>query len=88
MKITIEHNGKTYEFNGGVQAYIFDVGTLNGVPEEKLLEYIEFVYWLYIKDDRPTPLGYLADYIAENWDKGVMYLDKWTILEEFYDSLN
>ncbi len=88
MKITIEHNNKTYEFNSGVQAYIFDVGTLNGMPEENLLEYTEFVYWLYIKDQNPTPLGHLADYIAEHWDKGVQYLDKWTIFEEFYATID
>jgi hypothetical protein len=41
-----------------------------------------------MKDQNPTPLGHLADYIAERWDKGVQYLDKWTILEEFYDSLD
>lgn len=87
MKITVEHNGKTYEFSGGCQAYIFDVGTLNGVEEHRLLEFVEFVYWLYIKDQNPTPLGHLADYIAENWEE-VQGLDKWTILENFYETLN
>lgn len=87
MKVAVEHNGKTYEFPGGAQAYIFDVGTLNGIPEDKLLKYTEFVYWLYIKDQNPTPLGHLADYIAEHWDE-VQGLDKWTILEEFYHSLD
>lgn len=87
MKITIEHNNKTYEFMSGVQAYIFDVGTLNGIPEEKLLDFTEFVYWLYIKDQNPTPLGHLADYIAEHWEE-VQGLDKWEILEGFYNSIN
>ena len=86
MKITIEHNSKTYEFMSGVQAYIFDVGTLNGVPEDKLLKYTEFVYWLYIKDQNPTPLGHLADYIAEHWEE-VQGRTKWDILEDFYSSL-
>ena len=88
MKITIEHNNKTYEFNSGAEAYIFDVGILNGVKEDILLEYVGFVHMLYLKDQNPTPLGHLADYVAENWDKGVMYLDKWTVLEEFYSSLD
>lgn len=87
MKVTIEHNNKTYEFTSGVQAYIFDVGTLNGVPEEKLLNFTEFVYWLYIKDQNPTPLGHLADYIAEHWEE-VQGLDKWEILDRFYNSLD
>ena len=87
MKVTVEYNEKTYEFPSGVQAYIFDVGTLNGVPEEKLLEFTEFVYWLYIKDQNPTPLGHLADYIAGHWEE-VQKLNKWTILEEFYSNLD
>lgn len=88
MKITIEHNGKTYEFDSGTKACIFDAGVLNGVDEDKLLEFVEFVHYLYLKDQNPTPLGHLCDYIAEHWDKGVQYLDKWTILEEFYETLN
>ena len=88
MKITIEHKGKTYKFNSGAEAYIFDVGILNGVKEDILLKYVGFVYMLYLKDQNPTPLGDLADYVAENWDKGVMYLDRSTILEEFYDNLD
>lgn len=88
MKITIEHNGKTYEFDSGTKAYIFDAGTINSVKEDNLLEFVEFVHYLYLKDQNPTPLGHLCDYIAEHWSKGVQYLDKWTILEEFYDSLD
>ena len=83
MKITVEHNNKTYEFNSGVQAYIFDVGTLNGFPEDKLIKFVGFVEWLYIKDSNPTPVGHLADYIAEHWDE-VQELDKWAILDKFY----
>lgn len=88
MKITIEHNGKTYEFDSGTKALIFDAGVLNGVEDNKLLNFVEFVHYLYLKDQNPTPLGHLCDYIAENWDKGVQYLDKWTVLEEFYSSLD
>lgn len=87
MKITIEYNNETYEFDSGTKAYIFDAGTINGVEDDKLLNYVEFVHYLYLKDQNPTPLGHLADYIAEHWDK-VQKLDKWTVLEEFYETLN
>jgi hypothetical protein len=87
MKITVEHNDKTYEFDSGSKAYIFDAGTLNGVEDNKLLDFVEFVHYLYLKDQNPTPLGHLADYIAEHWDE-VQGLDKWTILENFYETLN
>lgn len=87
MKIAIEHNGKTYEFDSGTKAYIFDAGTINGVEEDKLLNFVEFVHYLYLKDQNPTPLGNLCDYIAEHWDE-VQKQDKWTILENFYETLN
>lgn len=86
MKITVEHNSKTHEFTSGTPAYIFYVGTLNNVPEDKLLEYVSFVEWLYFKDCNPTPLGKLCDYIAEHWEE-VQELDKWTILDDFYSSI-
>lgn len=87
MKITIERNSKTYEFDTGTEAYIFYVGSLNGVKDDKLLKFVSFVHWLYSKDQNPTPLGHLCDYVAEHWDE-VQELDKWTILENFYETLN
>ena len=87
MKITIEYNSRTYEFVNGVQAYIFDAGTINGVEDDKLFEFVKFVYWLYIKDKNPTPLGHLCDYIAAHWDE-VQALEKCAILEAFYETLN
>lgn len=80
-------NDKTYEFESGSKVYIFDIGRLNNVPEDRLLEYVEFVHYLYIKDQNPTPLGHLCDYIAEHWEE-VQELDKWTILGKFYETLN
>lgn len=80
-------NDKTYEFESGAEVYIFDAGRLNGVAEDKLMDYVAFVKWLYLKDQNPTPLGHICDYIAEHWEE-VQSLDKWTILENFYDSIN
>ena len=87
MKITAEYRGKTYNFNSGAEAYIFDIALINGVYEDNLFTFVEFVHWLYLHDQNPTPLGSLADYIAEHWEE-VQELDKWTILEKFYDSIN
>jgi hypothetical protein len=80
-------DNKIYECESGAKAYILDVGMLNGVEKDKLLEYVEFVHYLYLKDQNPTPLGHLCDYIAEHWEE-VQELDKWTILEDFYETLN
>ena len=81
------YNDKAYEFESGTKACIFDAGTSNGVADDKLLDFVEFVHWLYLKDQNPTPLGHLCDYIAVHWDE-VQGLDKWTILENFYETLN
>lgn len=86
MKFYVKHNGKEYEFDCGSKCYIFDFVNYWDIPENKILEYVEFVHYLYLKDSNPTPLGKLCDYIAENWDD-VQDKDKWEILDDFYMSL-
>lgn len=86
MKFYVKHNGKDYEFECGAKCHIFECGAYNDIPKDKLLEYVEFVYWLYLKADGPIALGHLSDYIAENWDD-VQGKDKWEILDGFYMSL-
>ncbi|WP_249311960.1 hypothetical protein [Congzhengia minquanensis] len=86
MKFYTEYNGNKYEFESGAEAYIFHTGIYNEVPEERLLKYVAFVFSLYLKDSNRTPLGELADYIAENWDK-VQGKDRCEILDVFYYSI-
>ncbi len=86
-KFLIEYKENTYSFEYGSQVYIFHTGIYNEIDikygMEELLEYVEFVQECYLKDSNRTPLGSLADYIAENWER-VKSLSRFDILEEFY----
>ncbi len=71
-KFQVIYDGTTYEFDSGAKLMIFDYGLSNDMDKKgikALLNYVDFVYELYLKDDNPTPLGLLSDYIAENWKK-------------------
>ena len=83
----VEQNNKRYEFESGAEVYIFDLGCFNGVPEERIFKYVSFVHDLYLKDQNYTPLGKLADYVAENWEK-IQDKTRYDILSDFYISLN
>ncbi len=90
IEFQVKYKGKTYNFDCGAAVYIFDIATCNGFAEahdeRTLLDYIELVRECYIKDDNPTPLGHLADFIAENWDK-VDLLTRREILTLFYEEI-
>lgn len=51
--------------------------------EAELLNFISLVSECYLKDDNATPLGALADYIADHWIE-VKDLPRRKILELFY----
>ena len=72
FEISIRFQGEQYSFAYGSQAYIFHTGILNG-----------FVHRCYLRDDNRTPLGALADYIAENWES-VRDKPAREVLEDFY----
>ncbi len=90
MKIIVEYNNKTYEFNDGYYAYIFDYAICNEFDkkygEDKLLEFINRVKIAYLKDGNATPLGSLTDFMAQNWKK-IKDLGTWDILDKFYEQL-
>lgn len=90
IEFKVIYKGKEYSFNCGAAVYIFDIATCNGFAEshdeKTLLDYIELVRECYIKDDNPTPLGSLADFIAEHW-YAVNLLTLREILERFYEEV-
>jgi len=77
IEFQVKYKGKTYNF---------DCGAAAAHDERTLLDYIELVRECYVKDDNPTPLGHLADFIAENWDK-VDLLTRREILTLFYEEI-
>jgi len=90
LKIQITYDGKAYDFDSGTESYLFYIGVLNDMDEKygipTLLDYIELVNSCYLKDSNDTPLGKLADYIAENWES-VKDKSRYDILNEFYFNL-
>lgn len=90
MKITVEHNGIEYNLDYGSKAYILESALWyemdRSYSKEEILEYVETTYKCYIKDDSHTPLGALADYVAEHWEE-VRHHFCQDILRDFYASL-
>lgn len=87
FSVTVNYKGKQFNFNFASQAYVFQTGIYNDIEDNYgingLLEYTDFVHQCYIKDDRRTPLGPLADYIAERWEE-IKTKAINEILEDFY----
>lgn len=71
FEVSVSFQGYQYSFPFGSQAYIFHTGILNGFYDghgiDGLLRYVSFVHQCYLNDSDRTPLGFLADYVAENW---------------------
>ena len=87
VKFTAEYKDKTYTFDFGYEAYIFHIALCNEFAykynEAELLNFVSLVGECYLKDDNATPLGALADYIADHWIE-VKDLPRRKILELFY----
>ena len=72
FKVKVVFNNKEYTFDNGSEAYIFHTGLWNnfhinhGIDE--LIDYVRYVHTCYVNDDKHTPLGAYADYIAERWE--------------------
>ena len=70
IKFKVIYNNKTYDFEYGSQVFIFHTGIYRDMQKrsiKELLQYVNLVQNCYLKDSNRTPLGDLADYIADNW---------------------
>ncbi len=87
LKFTVTYNGNTYNYTFGSEIYIFHTGIYNEMHKKysmkTLLKYVNLVQECYLEDSNRTPLGELADYVANNW-KTVKKLDVCTLLDKFY----
>ena len=83
----VNYKNNVYTYNSGTEAMIFDYGVNNDLDrkygKKALLEYVELVYELYLKDSNDTPLGALCDYVEKHWKK-LRNKSRYEILEEFY----
>lgn len=86
FSVTFGKHTFTYQF--GSEVYIFHTGIYNNIHKKYgikgLQEYVAFVQKCYLSDDNRTPLGSLADYIAEHWEK-LKNKGRYDVLEEFYE---
>ncbi len=86
--VTVHYEDKEYRFLYGSEAYIFHTGLYNDIHKRHgikgLLQYTKIVQECYIKDDNRTPLGALADYVAEHWRTAKKTSPR-NILSAFYD---
>lgn len=83
MDIQITHDSKTYNFDNGAEAFIFDIGICHELPDNQLIAYVSLVYECYLKDINDTPLGKFSDFVAMEWDR-LKGLSRYDILTEFY----
>ena len=73
IKFQVKYKKKTYTFSCGSEAYIFHTGICNDVDRKyglnALSRYVSLTQDSYMHDGNSTPLGALADFVAENWKK-------------------
>ena len=67
MNIQVSHDGKTYNFDNGAEAFILDIGICHELPENQLIAFVSLVYECYLKDINDTPLGKFSDFVAMEW---------------------
>lgn len=88
MKIIIYYKNKTFDFNFGYEAMIFDCAVSNNFDinygEDTIKNFVDFVSKCYLKAPHDISLGELTDFIVTKWVslKGLSYYE---ILEKFYN---
>lgn len=89
LAIQVNYNNKTFNFEFGSEVYIFHTGLYKDMDKKHgikgLLKYVSKVQECYLSDSNRTPLGELADYVAENW-KDMKNTCISEILEQFYEN--
>ena len=91
MKITIEHENHVFHYEHGYQAYILDYALYHDIDKrygiEGLKELVGLVSACYLKDENPTPLGVLTDFMAEHWED-IKTLSRYNVLSRLYSQLD
>ncbi len=91
IRFTVRYNYTDYPFAYGSEVYIFHVGIERGMDKkygmETLLYFVQFVQACYLRDSFVTPLGCLAEYVADRWET-VKNMNKNKLLENFYMEYN
>ena len=87
LNFIVMYGKETFFFKQGSKAFILHTGIENEIDVkygmQGLRDYVSFVHDCYIADDNHTPLGALADYIANN-HKELKKLNRTDVLKKFY----
>lgn len=82
------YNGKQYEFEDGLQAYIFHIGVCNKLDKKHgikaLLDYVDLVSSCVYVDTNETVVANFATFVSCRWQL-VEDMDRGELLEFYYE---
>lgn len=76
----------TYETDSPLKAFLYStMRNFNHLSHEEALDATAIAVEMYLKDNNPTPLGNLADYVAIHY-KRLSKLTRTNMLIDFYEN--
>lgn len=91
LKFQVIHNGKFYEFNEGLKAYLFHLGIHNAHDKKygtkALLYYVDLVCCCIHTDINSTSIEDFADFVSRHW-RTVRHMDRYELLNYYYEHKN
>ena len=91
LKIQITYDGKQYEFEDGLKAYIFHIGVQNNFDKKHgikvLLDYVNLVSSCIYVDTNETVVANFATFVSCRWQL-VEAMDRGELLEFYYEEKN
>lgn len=88
IKFQVINDGKTYDFDTGLKAYIFHIGIRfehhNQYGIEALLHYVDLVSNCVLSDINSTVVADFAAFVSDHWE-AIKDMDKYELLDFYYD---
>lgn len=88
FKVQVIYDGKFYEFNEGLKAYLFQLGIRNAHDKKHgikaLLCYVDIVCSCIHTDINSTSIEDLADFVSRHW-RTVRHMDRYELLDYYYE---
>ncbi len=91
IKFQVIFDGRFFEFNEGMKAFLFHLGIRNdhikkyGIKAQ--LNYVDLVCDCVHADVNNTSIEDLAEFVSRRW-RIVRYMDKYELLDYYYDNKN
>jgi hypothetical protein len=75
------------ETSSAVEAYFYSqMREYNELTHEDAIKASNIAMVMYLKDDAPTPIGSLSDYVGKYFDKLDKMNNRWEMVQDFYDN--